>query len=80
MNFVYDPANAARITEWVQFISPVLGVQDVLRSAGGASAELANNSVLFPDAAARTRLFTWGGLSQSDEDELDALYADLTGL
>ena len=80
MNFVYDPANAARITEWVQYISPVLGVQDELRRRGGEAAALADNPILFPDAEARSRLFTWGRLSQADEDQLDADYAELTGL
>lgn len=75
MDFVYEPENAARITEWVQYISPVLGVQEALLSAGGASAELARNAVLFPDDATRARLFTWGGLDQEDEDELDRVYA-----
>ncbi|MEM7324963.1 MAG: spermidine/putrescine ABC transporter substrate-binding protein [Actinomycetota bacterium] len=77
MNFVYDPANAATITEWVQYISPVLGVQEVLASAGGAAAELASSPVLFPDAPTRARLFTWGGLDQADEDELDGRFAAL---
>lgn len=75
MNFVYDPANAAKITEAVQFISPVIGVQDELLSAGGAAAELAKSPVLFPDPATRARLFTWGGLDQADEDALDTEYA-----
>ena len=75
MNFVYDPENAANITEWVQYISPVVGVQEVLLGRGGAAAELARNSVLFPDAATRARLFTWGGLDEVDEDNLDSAYA-----
>ncbi|MDH3296352.1 MAG: spermidine/putrescine ABC transporter substrate-binding protein, partial [Acidimicrobiia bacterium] len=62
MNFVYDPANAARITEWVSYISPVIGAQQELALRGGFSAELARSPVLFPDAATRIRLFTWGGL------------------
>ena len=33
MNFVYDPVNAAKIAAYVQFISPVRGVQDELRQA-----------------------------------------------
>jgi spermidine/putrescine transport system substrate-binding protein len=77
MNFVYDPINAARITEWVSYISPVLGVQDELASRGGLSAELARSPVLFPDAATRTRLFTWGGLDPTDEQQLDDQYAQL---
>ncbi len=77
MDFVYDPENAARITRWVGYISPVLGVQEVLASQGGADAELAANPVLFPDAATRARLFTWGGLDQDDEDRLDAEFGAL---
>jgi len=71
MNFVYDPANAARITAYVGYISPVLGVQDALRASGPDGAALAKNPVLFPDAAARNRLFTWGGLDAETETRLD---------
>lgn len=72
MDYVYNPANAARITAYVGYISPVLGVQDTLRAAGGDLAELAENPVLFPDAAARNRLFTWGtGLDPEFETQLD---------
>ncbi len=73
MNFVYDPVNAARITSFVQYISPVLGVDDELRSMGGASAALAANPVLFPDDATRNRLFTWGGL---DDNEVETAIDD----
>ena len=75
MNFVYDPVNAARITEWVSYISPVMGVQEELLRRGGASAELATSPVLFPDDATRNRLFTWGGLDPADEQALDDRYA-----
>ncbi|MEZ5410809.1 MAG: spermidine/putrescine ABC transporter substrate-binding protein [Acidimicrobiales bacterium] len=71
MNFVYDPANAALITAYVGYISPVLGVQDVLRASGPDGAALAGSPVLFPDAAARNRLFTWGGLDAETETRLD---------
>lgn len=79
MNFVYDPANAASITEWVSYISPVLGVQRELRSRGGFSAQLAESPVLFPDPATRNRLFTWGGLDPDIEDLLDAEFSALVG-
>ncbi len=77
MDFVYDPVNAARITEWVSYISPVMGVREELRRRGGASAELAESTVLFPDDATRNRLFTWGGLDPADEEALDERYAQL---
>jgi spermidine/putrescine transport system substrate-binding protein len=77
MNYVYDPANAARITEWVQYISPVMGVRQVLAGRGGDAAALADNPVLFPDFETRNRLFTWGGLPDADEQSLDDAYAAL---
>ena len=79
MNWAYDPANAAQITAWVQYISPVLGVQEELRSAGGELAELAENPTLFPDAATRNRLFTWGTLDSDDEATLETQFNELLG-
>lgn len=71
MNWAYDPANAAQITSWVQYISPVLGVQDELRRLGAETAELANNPILFPDDETRNRLFTWGSLDLESELQLE---------
>ena len=69
MNFVYDPANAARITAAVEYVSPVMGVQEELRRAGGDAAELAASPVLFPDDATRRRLYFWAGTTPAEEDE-----------
>ena len=77
MNYVYDPVNAARITAWVGYISPVLGVRDVLLAEGGELAALAEDPLLFPDDSNRSRLFTWGGLDEADESRLDQLFNDL---
>ena len=79
MNFVYDPANAARITEAVQYISPVLGVREELRRAGGEAAALADNPILFPDDETRRRLYFWSGLDAEAEDELQARFSAITG-
>ena len=78
MNFVYEPANAARITAAVQYISPVIGVRDELRKLGGDAAQLADSPILFPDDATRQRLYTWGGLPADVEDDLDARFTTLT--
>ncbi len=77
MDFVYDPANAARITAWVQYISPVIGVREELQRLGGDAAELARNPILFPDDETKRRLFTWGGLPVEAEAALDARFAVL---
>lgn len=71
MNAVYDPAFAAQITNWVQYISPVVGVREELQRLGGDAAALAENPILFPDAATRRRLFTWGGLDDAAESDLE---------
>ncbi len=69
MDYVYDPVNAAAITAWVGYVSPVLGTADQLRADG--LPELADNPLLFPDNDTRNRLFTWGGLTAADEARLD---------
>jgi spermidine/putrescine transport system substrate-binding protein len=78
MNFVYEPANAARITAAVQYISPVIGVRDELRKLGGDAIQLADSPILFPDDETRQRLYTWGGLPADVEDDLDARFTTLT--
>jgi len=77
MNAVYDPAVAAQITQFVQYISPVLGVRDQLATLGGDAARLAENPVLFPDDDTRRRLFTWDGLDANDDEALDDRFAEL---
>lgn len=79
MNFAYDPANAARITQYVQYISPVLGVRDALAAGGGDAAALADNPILFPDDATARRLHFWAGLDAAVEDRLQERFAAITG-
>ncbi len=47
MDFVYDPEVQADITEYVQYVTPVDGVQDVLVER---DPDLAENQLIFPDA------------------------------
>lgn len=79
MDYVYDPVNAARITASVQYISPVKGVQDELSNMGGDAAALAEDALLFPDAATISRLQSWGALSEEEEAKFDERFAAITG-
>ncbi len=45
MNYVYEPENQAQIAEWVNYVSPVKGVKEVLEQK---DPELANNELIFP--------------------------------
>ena len=78
MNFVYEPANAVRITLAINFVSPVLGVQEQLRRVGGGAAELADSPVLFPDDATRRRLYFWAGTTAAEEAQLQARFSEIT--
>ena len=46
MNFVYDPKVAAQIEAYVNYICPVVGAQDAIRSIDKS---LADNPLIFPD-------------------------------
>jgi spermidine/putrescine transport system substrate-binding protein len=79
MDFVYDPENAARITEYVQYLSPVQGVREALEAMGGDAAALAENVLLFPDDETTSRLQVFGELAEEDEIEVQSRFNDITG-
>jgi spermidine/putrescine transport system substrate-binding protein len=76
MNFVYDPVQAAQITAWVQYVSPVVGVQEELAKL---DPELAESPLLFPDEATLQRLHGFANLSEEVEAEYDAAFSDIVG-
>lgn len=78
MNFVYDPVNAARIAAAVNYISPVRGVAEIL-ARDPATAAMARNPLMFPDAAMERRLTKFGPLSPEEESRFDARFAAITG-
>ncbi len=66
MNYVYDPVNAARITAYVQYVSPVVGVPRGARpSSAATSAALAENPLLFPDDETKSRLHVFADMDRS---------------
>ena len=79
MDYVYDPVHAAKIAAFVQYVSPVDGVQDELRKMGGEAAALADSPLLFPDADMQSKLSSWGVLSEDDEAALDKSFSTVAG-
>jgi len=71
MNYIYDPANAARINTTAQFISPVEGVGELLPP------ELADNPLVNPPDDFRAAAVTWRALSDEEDQQYSALYADV---
>jgi spermidine/putrescine transport system substrate-binding protein len=63
MNFVYQPEVAVDITEYVEYISPVQGVKDLLDKRGS---ELAKSEIVFP-----TEQFTRNCTGQNTPPDLE---------
>ena len=76
MNFVYDPVQAAQITAWVGYVSPVDGVRAELEKL---DASLSEDPLLFPDDATLAQTQTFAQLSDDVEAEYDAAFSAITG-
>jgi spermidine/putrescine transport system substrate-binding protein len=76
MNFVYDPVEQAQLTAWVQYISPVKGVQEEVAKL---DAELAENPLLFPDDATNARLRSFASIDEETEAAMDERFAGIVG-
>jgi len=76
MNFVYDPEQAAQITAWVGYVSPVEGVRAELEKL---DPDLAEDPLLFPDDATLAQTQTFAQLPEDVEAEYDAAFSAFTG-
>jgi spermidine/putrescine transport system substrate-binding protein len=76
MDFVYDPVQAAQITAWVQYVSPVKGVREEVEKI---DPELANNPLIFPDEATLAATRSFATLSEDVEAEFDAAFSRIIG-
>lgn len=76
MNFVYDPEQAAQITTWNMYVSPVKGVREIIAES---DPELAENPLVFPDDATNGRLRAFAQLSDEEEAKFDEAFSAITG-
>ncbi|HUS44303.1 MAG TPA: spermidine/putrescine ABC transporter substrate-binding protein [Ilumatobacteraceae bacterium] len=76
MNFVYDPVQAAQITTWVGYVSPVAGVREEVEKL---DADLANDPLVFPDDATLASTKGFAPLSEEVEAEYDAAFSGIIG-
>jgi spermidine/putrescine transport system substrate-binding protein len=64
MNYVYVPAHAARIAEYVNYVTPVDGVKAIFEKS---EPELAESELIFPSAEFTRKCFTQAQLSEEEE-------------
>ena len=76
IDFVYRPEVQADIAEYVNYISPVEGVKEILAKRDPA---LAENQLIFPDEAFLADTFIFRGLEPEEEQELDEAFQQVIG-
>ncbi|MEZ5380335.1 MAG: spermidine/putrescine ABC transporter substrate-binding protein [Microthrixaceae bacterium] len=80
MNFVYEPENAAKLTAYVQYKSPVQGVPDLLRAMGPEEAAVADDPMVFPDEKTQERLYPFGVVSPNEQTDFEDRFNELVAL
>jgi spermidine/putrescine transport system substrate-binding protein len=76
INWVYDVDRAARIANWVYYISPVKGVAEAILEL---DPELEGNELLFPPSEVTSEQHPQPTWDEAAETEINELYADLAG-
>ena len=76
MDFVYDPEIAAKLAIYVNYLSPVKGVKEVVERT---EPEIANNPLIFPSDEIRSKLHPYPALSDDDERTMKEAMAKVVG-
>jgi spermidine/putrescine transport system substrate-binding protein len=76
IDFIYQPEIEAPIEAYVNYICPVNGVKEVIAKT---DKELANNQLIFPDAAFLDQTHIFRGLKPDEETKLNDAFQKLIG-
>ncbi|MEW2571116.1 spermidine/putrescine ABC transporter substrate-binding protein [Streptomyces sp. NPDC047070] len=81
VDYYYEPAVAAELAAWVNYVCPVPAAQDVLASAKDEeTAALAEDPLVFPDAAMRERLAIARDITSKERTEFAKRWNAIAGL
>jgi spermidine/putrescine transport system substrate-binding protein len=69
MNYYYEPEVAAEVAAWVNYITPVVGAQEV---AASLYPELADNQLIFPNAETLSNAHIFRTLDSADDQAFNA--------
>ncbi|MFN8076987.1 MAG: spermidine/putrescine ABC transporter substrate-binding protein [Kineosporiaceae bacterium] len=76
MNYYYDPAVAAEVAAWVQYICPVQGAREAMTKV---DASLVDSPFIFPDEATLKRVKVFRDLSPQEETEFNEEFQKVLG-
>ena len=76
MNYVYDPAVAAQIAAWVNYITPVAGVKEEIAKIDDS---LVENELIFPTDQTLSQTFQFKDLDEEEETEYEELFQSVIG-
>jgi spermidine/putrescine transport system substrate-binding protein len=76
MNYYYDPAVAAELAAWVNYICPVKGAQEEMVKIDPS---LAENPLIFPDDAMLADTFDFMTLTTKQEQDYQSQFASVIG-
>lgn len=79
IDFFYDPANAAVLTNYIQYIAPVDGVDAELVKMGGDAAKLVDDPLVVPTPELLENVSIFGPLDENEEEQFDERFAEITG-
>ncbi|MBG6057918.1 spermidine/putrescine transport system substrate-binding protein [Cryobacterium sp. MP_M5] len=74
INYYYDPAVAAEVAAYVNYITPVVGAKE---AAMAIDPELANNQLIFPDDATLAKAHVFRTLTGAEEQKYDAAFQSI---
>jgi spermidine/putrescine transport system substrate-binding protein len=71
IDYYYDPAVAAEVAAWVNYITPVVGAKE---EAAKIDPALADNQLIFPDETTLAKVKTFRALSADEEQSFGDLF------
>jgi len=76
VDFVYDPAIAAQIAAWVNYVTPVKGAKEVLAAD---DPDMAENPLIFPPEEVLANVHIFKGLTEEEETAFNDKFSEVTG-
>ena len=76
IDFVYDPAIAAQIAAWVNYVTPVKGAKEALAAE---DPELAESPLIFPPDEVLSKVAIFKTLTEEEESEYNDKFSEVTG-